>query len=104
MDNIPDFSGPFGGVVAGAFFSGCVAGYAFAKNTVLKMANKEINRLTQKVDEFKQELVEQDQKCESRMQDLEKRHEKKMKWLEDRLIKVEESRLKIALGDNDATD
>lgn len=98
MDNIPDFSGPFGGVVAGAFFSGCAAGYAFAKRTLLKMANKEIKRLTQKVDDFKKELVEQDEKCESRMRDLEKRHDKKMKWIEDRLVKVEESRLKIALG------
>ena len=103
--DLPDFSGPFGGVIAGSFFSGCAAGYAFAKRTVLKMAHIECESLTKRIDEFKAELDEQDQKCEDRMRELEKRHEKKIKFLEDHLIKVEESRLEIALGKSDnATD
>jgi len=102
---LPDFSGPFGGVVAGSFLSGCAAGYAFAKRTVLKLAHSECEALTTRIDEIKAELEEQDQKCEERLKELEKRHEKRIKFLEDRLVTVEDSRVEIALGRGEnATD
>jgi len=101
---LPDFSGPFGGVIAGSFITGCAAGYAFAKRTLLKMAHIECDNLNKRIDEFKSELEEQDKKCEDHRGDIEKRHEKKIKFLEDRLIKVEKSRLEIALVRKDATD
>jgi len=54
---LPDFSGPFGGVVAGSFLSGCAAGYAFAKRTVLKLAHSECEALTTRIDEIKAEQI-----------------------------------------------
>lgn len=105
--DIPDFSGPFGGVVATAFFSGCAAGFSFAKRTLLKMANERIEYLESKIETFESELALQDEKCEARLRESERAYDSRIKRLEDRMIQLEESRLNIALnkrGDNDINE
>lgn len=76
--DVPDLTGPFGGIIASAFIAGCASGYAFARETIVKLANERIGELSDKVEHLEEEY-------KTKVESLNENYDIKAKNLRDQI-------------------
>ncbi|AHE52649.1 hypothetical protein [Sphingomonas sanxanigenens] len=74
--------GPYGGVVAGAFGTGCAAGYAFCVRTILKVSDG-------RLDEFRAEIARERKDCDERISSINDDRREERKAYEGRISRLE---------------
>lgn len=69
---MPDIFGPFGGIIAAAFGSGCVAGYGFHAKSVLTEYQKVWEKRSETLVSDREEMKGKYERAEQHYQDCEK--------------------------------